>query len=155
MDFEAPRNCEKFQIREEGGLDSQTNKKIASTKGNKLAISTPKKQLFSINGFKIIILFFSFRWHFSYFNLIIFYSRFNLIYLTLILHGVGTLMPWNMFITAKEVIMMLNAQRLIINNKNIYITNIYISSELLCCCFFCTPQIDLKTVTLSLLHLSR
>ena len=30
-------------------------------------------------------------------------SRLNLIYLTLILHGVGTLMPWNMFITAKEV----------------------------------------------------
>ena len=31
------------------------------------------------------------------------YSRFYLIYLTLVLHGIGTLMPWNMFITAKEV----------------------------------------------------
>jgi len=31
------------------------------------------------------------------------FYRFNLIYLTLVLHGVGTLMPWNMFITAKEV----------------------------------------------------
>ena len=30
-------------------------------------------------------------------------SRFYLIYLTLVLHGIGTLMPWNMFITAKEV----------------------------------------------------
>ncbi|XP_059083481.1 equilibrative nucleoside transporter 1-like isoform X4 [Tigriopus californicus] len=29
-------------------------------------------------------------------------DRWNLIYLTLVLHGVGTLMPWNMFITAKE-----------------------------------------------------
>lgn len=29
-------------------------------------------------------------------------DRLNLIYLTLILHGIGTLMPWNMFITAKE-----------------------------------------------------
>ena len=31
------------------------------------------------------------------------HSRFYLIYLTLVLHGIGTLMPWNMFITAKEV----------------------------------------------------
>jgi len=30
-------------------------------------------------------------------------DRLNLIYLTLILHGIGTLMPWNMFITAKEL----------------------------------------------------
>ena len=29
--------------------------------------------------------------------------RFYLIYFTLVLHGIGTLMPWNMFITAKEV----------------------------------------------------
>ncbi|KAF4533279.1 hypothetical protein B566_EDAN010514 [Ephemera danica] len=29
-------------------------------------------------------------------------DRFNLVYWTFILHGVGTLMPWNMFITAKE-----------------------------------------------------
>merc|ERR1711953_1072991 len=29
-------------------------------------------------------------------------DRLNLIYLTLILHGIGTLMPWNMFVTAKE-----------------------------------------------------
>ena len=29
--------------------------------------------------------------------------RYHLIYLTLVLHGIGTLMPWNMFITAKEV----------------------------------------------------
>ena len=33
----------------------------------------------------------------------IYHSRFYLIYLTLVLHGIGTLMPWNMFITAKEV----------------------------------------------------
>ena len=33
----------------------------------------------------------------------LFPNRLNLIYLTLILHGIGTLMPWNMFITAKEV----------------------------------------------------
>ena len=26
----------------------------------------------------------------------------NLIYLTLVLHGIGVLMPWNMIITAKE-----------------------------------------------------
>jgi len=30
-------------------------------------------------------------------------DRLNLIYLTLILHGIGTLMPWNMFVTAKEL----------------------------------------------------
>lgn len=29
-------------------------------------------------------------------------DRYHLIYLTLVLHGIGTLMPWNMFITAKE-----------------------------------------------------
>jgi hypothetical protein len=29
--------------------------------------------------------------------------RFNIVYLILIIHGVGTLMPWNMFITAKSV----------------------------------------------------
>lgn len=31
-------------------------------------------------------------------------DRYNLIFMTLLLHGVGTLMPWNMFITAKDVI---------------------------------------------------
>ena len=30
-------------------------------------------------------------------------DRWNLMYLTLILHGVGTLMPWNIFINAKTV----------------------------------------------------
>jgi hypothetical protein len=30
-------------------------------------------------------------------------DRWKLVYLTLLLHGVGTLMPWNMFITAKAV----------------------------------------------------
>ncbi|ODM99939.1 Equilibrative nucleoside transporter 1 [Orchesella cincta] len=29
-------------------------------------------------------------------------DRFNLVYLILVIHGVGTLMPWNMFITAKD-----------------------------------------------------
>ena len=29
-------------------------------------------------------------------------DRFNLILLILVLHGVGTLMPWNMFINAKS-----------------------------------------------------
>jgi hypothetical protein len=29
--------------------------------------------------------------------------RLNLVYFTLLLHGIGTLMPWNMFITAKAV----------------------------------------------------
>ena len=29
-------------------------------------------------------------------------TRMNLIYLTLVLHGIGVLMPWNMIITAKE-----------------------------------------------------
>ena len=42
-------------------------------------------------------------------------SRLNLIYLTLILHGVGTLMPWNMFITAKEV------RVVSISSKNMYV----------------------------------
>lgn len=32
-------------------------------------------------------------------------DRMNLIFLTLVLHGIGTLMPWNMFITAKDVIL--------------------------------------------------
>lgn len=27
-------------------------------------------------------------------------DRFNVIFITLLIHGVGTLMPWNMFITA-------------------------------------------------------
>lgn len=31
------------------------------------------------------------------------HCRWNLVYLTFILHGIGTLMPWNMFITAKDV----------------------------------------------------
>lgn len=31
------------------------------------------------------------------------YDKYNLIFMTLLLHGVGTLMPWNMFITAKSV----------------------------------------------------
>lgn len=29
-------------------------------------------------------------------------DRWNLVYMTLLLHGIGTLMPWNMFITPKE-----------------------------------------------------
>ena len=29
--------------------------------------------------------------------------RLNLVYLTFMMHGIGTLMPWNMFITAKYV----------------------------------------------------
>nr|CAG4643995.1 EOG090X076T [Lepidurus arcticus] len=29
-------------------------------------------------------------------------DRYNLVYMTLILHGIGTLMPWNMFITAND-----------------------------------------------------
>ena len=36
-------------------------------------------------------------------NFFLTFFRLNLIYLTLILHGIGTLMPWNMFVTAKEV----------------------------------------------------
>jgi equilibrative nucleoside transporter 1/2/3 len=30
-------------------------------------------------------------------------DRLNLIFLVLVLHGIGTLMPWNMFINAKAV----------------------------------------------------
>ena len=30
-------------------------------------------------------------------------DRWNLLYLTLVLHGVGLLMPWNIFINAKTV----------------------------------------------------
>jgi equilibrative nucleoside transporter 1/2/3 len=30
-------------------------------------------------------------------------DRLNLIFLVLVLHGIGTLMPWNMFINAKVV----------------------------------------------------
>lgn len=30
-------------------------------------------------------------------------DRYNLVYLTFLLHGIGVLMPWNMFITAKSV----------------------------------------------------
>lgn len=30
-------------------------------------------------------------------------DKFNIIYFILLLHGIGTLMPWNMFITAKSV----------------------------------------------------
>lgn len=30
-------------------------------------------------------------------------DRWNLIFMILLLHGIGTLMPWNMFITAKSV----------------------------------------------------
>lgn len=30
-------------------------------------------------------------------------DRLNIIYLILLLHGIGTLMPWNMFINAKSV----------------------------------------------------
>lgn len=30
-------------------------------------------------------------------------DRMNIVFFILLLHGVGTLMPWNMFITAKSV----------------------------------------------------
>lgn len=30
-------------------------------------------------------------------------DRWNMVYLVLLLHGIGVLMPWNMFITAKSV----------------------------------------------------
>lgn len=30
-------------------------------------------------------------------------DRLNLIFMVLLLHGIGTLTPWNMFITAKKV----------------------------------------------------
>ena len=30
-------------------------------------------------------------------------DRFHLVYLTFVIHGIGVLMPWNMFITAKSV----------------------------------------------------
>lgn len=33
----------------------------------------------------------------------IFCFRLNLVFFILILHGIGALMPWNMFITAKDV----------------------------------------------------
>lgn len=35
-------------------------------------------------------------------------DRFNLIFMVLVLHGVGTLMPWNMFINAKAVSFLLS-----------------------------------------------
>lgn len=31
------------------------------------------------------------------------FFRMNLIYFTLVLHGVGALIPWNIIVTAKEV----------------------------------------------------
>lgn len=30
-------------------------------------------------------------------------DRYNLVYFTFLIHGIGVLMPWNMFITANEV----------------------------------------------------
>lgn len=30
-------------------------------------------------------------------------DKFYLVYFTLLLHGIGTLLPWNMFITARAV----------------------------------------------------
>lgn len=30
-------------------------------------------------------------------------DRLNLVFLIMLLHGIGALMPWNVFITAKEV----------------------------------------------------
>lgn len=33
----------------------------------------------------------------------IYFSRYNLIYIILVIHGIGTLLPWNMFITANDV----------------------------------------------------
>lgn len=30
-------------------------------------------------------------------------DRWNIVFFTLVLHGIGTLTPWNMFITAKQV----------------------------------------------------
>lgn len=35
-------------------------------------------------------------------------DRLNIVFLTLVLHGIGTLTPWNMFITAKSVSIGLN-----------------------------------------------
>lgn len=31
------------------------------------------------------------------------YDKYKLVFFTLLIHGIGTLMPWNMFITAKSV----------------------------------------------------
>jgi equilibrative nucleoside transporter 1/2/3 len=30
-------------------------------------------------------------------------DKYNLVYLTFLIHGIGVLMPWNMFITADKV----------------------------------------------------
>lgn len=34
-------------------------------------------------------------------------DKYKLVFFILMLHGIGTLMPWNMFITAKSVIIIL------------------------------------------------
>ena len=56
-----------------------------------------KKKILDWKIRKILFLFIRIFTFFKHF------FRLNLIYLTLILHGIGTLMPWNMFVTAKEV----------------------------------------------------
>lgn len=38
-----------------------------------------------------------------YFTICLILFRLNLVFCILVLHGIGALMPWNMFITAKEV----------------------------------------------------
>jgi hypothetical protein len=43
------------------------------------------------------------RKHAQEFQCSISLCRLFLVYFTLLLHGIGTLMPWNMFITAKAV----------------------------------------------------
>lgn len=47
-------------------------------------------------------------------------SRWNIVYLILVLHGIGILMPWNMFINAKSVSKYLN-----FFNQNIHLYIIF------------------------------
>ncbi|RZF43472.1 hypothetical protein LSTR_LSTR001733 [Laodelphax striatellus] len=50
-------------------------------------------------------------------------DRLNLVYLTLMLHGIGTLMPWNMFITAKEYFEDYKLSEEYTGSKNDYASN--------------------------------
>lgn len=49
-------------------------------------------------------------------------DKYNLVYMTFLLHGIGVLMPWNMFITAQSVSL--------INNIVYFFCSMFLSLEL-------------------------
>lgn len=75
-----------------GGRDyHHLNKKSVRMEPLEIELARPKDRwdIFFLSNYQII------------FKIVLF--RLNIVYLIMLLHGIGALMPWNMFITAKDV----------------------------------------------------